>query len=573
MHLSQVEREMAVQVLAQLPTIALKKVIPVAMLKLVNDVEGRGARRSARELAEFLIDLYGVDLLTQVRIRHQLCLAMHKNALTLLAEAAGFPPARGSRTSIARQVAERRWFAGRWWARQFAATVGLPPVFAGSPPRRDAPDFEDVEVYERPKELYDYQKNLKRQVLSLFRAPSDRNRAILTLPTGAGKTRTVVEAVVEALAHNMLRRPRVLWVAQSDELCEQALGTFRPIWQARGKVGEALRLHRLWGGRNLPDLGETAIIVASIQKLHRMATDEDEFGRDLAYLGAELGAVIIDEAHHAIAPSYTEVLRVLGLQLDRRQGSNVPVLGLSATPYRNDSETQRLVRRFHSNLLVPWSQEPRPIERLQREGILSIVNHEVVPTGQVYEMTDKEKKSYQIFAELPDSFVRKIGADGVRNRIIVERIMEMDPTWPVLFFGCSKEHACAMAVLLRRKGVRAAVVTAETSRAARRAIVEDFRAGRVQVLCNYGIFTTGFDAPGVRAVVVSRPTASVVLYEQMVGRGMRGPRNGGTDECLIVDFGDNLERFGVPMAHTRFADYWRSRRSSVMARHGSEEIS
>lgn len=560
MHISQIERQMAVNALSRLPVTGLRNSIPSAMLKLVDDAEEHGQRRTARELAEFLVDLHGVDLLSQVTIREQLCLALHKNALTLLAEAAGFPSARGSRAVIAKQVAERRWYSGRWWARQFAITAGLTPAFAGSPPSPMSSVFEDVEVYERPSALYDYQNKLKGKILTLFKAPSNRNRAILSLPTGAGKTRTVVEALVEALADDMLPYPRVLWIAQSDELCEQALSTFRPIWQAKGKRGEVLRLHRLWGPRELPELGEFTVIIASIQKLHRMAVDESR--RDLQNLGADLGAIVIDEAHHAVAPSYTKVLRALqGGELTRQNSRGTPILGLSATPYRNDAETQRLVARFHSNLLVPWPTETNPIERLQREGILSNVTHEIVPTGQTYVMTAKEKETFRIFAELPESFVRKIGADGKRNRIIIQRILKIDSSWPVLFFGCSTEHACAMAVLLRRQGIRAAVVTAETSRSARKAIVEDFKAGRIQVLCNYGIFTTGFDAPKVRAVVVSRPTASVVLYEQMVGRGMRGPKNGGTTECLIIDFGDNLERFGAPMAHTRFAEYWGNRRA------------
>lgn len=61
------------------------------------------------------------------------------------------------------------------------------------------------------------------------------------------------------------------------------------------------------------------------------------------------------------------------------------------------------------------------------------------------------------------------------------------------------------------------------------------------MLCNYGVLTTGFDAPSVRCVVVARPTVSHVLYEQMIGRGLRGPAFGGTDQCLIIDVDDNIQ--------------------------------
>ena len=97
-----------------------------------------------------------------------------------------------------------------------------------------------------------------------------------------------------------------------------------------------------------------------------------------------------------------------------------------------------------------------------------------------------------------------------------------------------------MAVLLRRRGRLAAGITAETRESTRRHLVDLFRRRNIQVLCNYGVLTTGFDAPQVRAVVVARPTASRVLYDQMIGRGMRGPAFGGTDQCLVIDVGDNF---------------------------------
>lgn len=112
-----------------------------------------------------------------------------------------------------------------------------------------------------------------------------------------------------------------------------------------------------------------------------------------------------------------------------------------------------------------------------------------------------------------------------------------------------------MTVLLARRGRTAAAVSGETRPATRRFLIEEFRAGRISVLCNYGVLTTGFDAPCVRALVIARPTASSVLYEQMIGRGMRGPRFGGTEECLVIDLADNIQ-FGGQMAFQRYAAYW-----------------
>jgi superfamily II DNA or RNA helicase len=142
----------------------------------------------------------------------------------------------------------------------------------------------------------------------------------------------------------------------------------------------------------------------------------------------------------------------------------------------------------------------------------------------------------------------------------------LPPEHPTLFFGCSVEHARAIAVLLNRRGRSAATVIAETRSATRRFTIEEFRAGRISVLCNYGVLTTGFDAPRVGAVVIARPTASPILYEQMIGRGMRGPRFGGTSECLVIDVEDNI-RFGGQMAYTRYERYWEARAGELSRRH------
>lgn len=78
----------------------------------------------------------------------------------------------------------------------------------------------------------------------------------------------------------------------------------------------------------------------------------------------------------------------------------------------------------------------------------------------------------------------------------------------------------------------------------------------MQFLCNFGVLTTGFDAPKTECIAICRPTTSEVLYEQIVGRGLRGPKFGGTKECLVIDFADNILRLGPPLAYERFKNFW-----------------
>ena len=82
-----------------------------------------------------------------------------------------------------------------------------------------------------------------------------------------------------------------------------------------------------------------------------------------------------------------------------------------------------------------------------------------------------------------------------------------------------------------------------TETSVRRNIVEEFRTGEIDVLVNYGVFREGFDAPKTRAIIVARPVYSPNLYFQMIGRGLRGERNGGSERCLILDVEDNIENY------------------------------
>jgi superfamily II DNA or RNA helicase len=87
--------------------------------------------------------------------------------------------------------------------------------------------------------------------------------------------------------------------------------------------------------------------------------------------------------------------------------------------------------------------------------------------------------------------------------------------------------------------------------------LEQFKNGEIQYVVNYGVLTTGFDAPKTENIVICRPTFSEVLYEQIVGRGLRGSKFGGTNKCTIIDFCDNYQRFGDQQAYNRFREFWK----------------
>jgi DNA repair protein RadD len=539
--------------------------------RIVAETENRSrllhSRVADEQLAQFLVDIKGPDLLDDRTLRRLLALRASDSELDELHQFPGANKARGtSQESLAKCVAERKWHPGKRWAKHFVSVLGFPGVFAGLSGLPGGPGVEDVEPHVPLKPLADFQENLRQQVLDLLCAPEGSNRAVLTLPTGAGKTRTTVEALVDWWIGPRIGN-FILWIAQSDELCEQAVQAFREVWIDRGdknNIRETLRLYRLWGARTvIPD--EDGIIVSTVDKL-RSALVDDEGGavHEALTRAATIGAIVVDEAHRAEAPSYRRVLQKLGIEFSGTSQARVPILGLTATPLRSQhEETLRLAKRFYGRLLRPGNLPEDPaavLAELRSRGVLSRPVHHFLPaTGRNVRLTHQQEQHLAEWKDLPSDLLSQLAGEKDRNRQVLDTVLALDETWPVLFFGCSVQHAQAMAVLLRRCGRQAVAVTAETRESTRRNLVDLFRHRKIQVLCNYGVLTTGFDAPQVRAVVIARPTASRVLYDQMIGRGMRGPVFGGTEECSVIDVGDNFIHTNgsrVTTAAQEYEEYW-----------------
>jgi superfamily II DNA or RNA helicase len=262
--------------------------------------------------------------------------------------------------------------------------------------------------------------------------------------------------------------------------------------------------------------------------------------------------VLIDEAHRAISPTYTRVLEWIGMG---RGKARVPFIGLTATPYRGTSETEtvRLVNRFDGRRLDGFDDDP--YGTLQDMGVLASVEHRLL-AGSDISLTADELTTLQQTTRLPPAVLERLGEDKSRNQKILESILGLPDHFTVLLFAASVNHAELMAGLLSVEGMPSRAISARTDRGARQHYIEQFRQGEVRVLTNYGVLTEGFDAPAVSAVYVARPTFSPNLYQQMIGRGLRGPLNGGKEVCLIVNVEDNLAAYGESLAFEAFNHLW-----------------
>ena len=158
---------------------------------------------------------------------------------------------------------------------------------------------------------------------------------------------------------------------------------------------------------------------------------------------------------------------------------------------------------------------------------------------------------------MPHSIEDRIARSVERTRSILAAYFEhVEEDWPTIIFGTSVEHARTLAALLSQKGVPARAVSGDTEPGTRRDIIEKFRDGKLRVLVNYGIFREGFDAPKTRAIIVARPVYSPNLYFQMIGRGLRGPKNGGDERCLVLNVRDNIENYDRALAFSELDWLW-----------------
>jgi len=225
--------------------------------------------------------------------------------------------------------------------------------------------------------------------------------------------------------------------------------------------------------------------------------------------------IVVDEAHRNL-----DWIESLSEDLIRR-GNKTSLVGITATPSRSMiEETGRLAAAFNHNVLVP------------------IEGGELDPEKMTSELTNMGILSNRIEVDPSDLFGES--PEGKRKIAIIEKLMETGSK-SVIVFTDSVEEARSLASICRLSEeieANADHIEANTPLSTRRSTVEAFRNGDVQILFNYGILTTGFDSPNIDAVVIFRKAIDRKgsLFTQMVGRGLRGPKFGGTKSCRLVHY-------------------------------------
>ncbi len=401
--------------------------------------------------------------------------------------------------------------------------------------------------------LFDYQRDVVLRTLAALR--EHPHKTLLHMPTGSGKTRSSMHIISR---HLLEKAPTlVCWLASSAELLEQAAEEAEKSW---GKIGDReIKIYRFWGDRTI-DLNSVkdGILVAGFKKIYAAYQRDQNL---IISLGDRASLTVVDEAHQAIAPTYRSIIDTLST----KRPSNA-LLGLSATPGRtwDDIGVDAELSEFFGDKKVTLTIKDYPdsVSYLISEGYLAKPIFRELKFDNKIDFSNNYSQEYDKYSDISEKALNIIAENSDRNFKILAAIEELLTRHKrVIVFSASVHHANLLSSILIARGHESMVVTGATPQARRERIIRKFKSKNhtnPMILCNFGVLTTGFDAPMTSAVVIARPTRSLVLYSQMVGRAIRGPRAGGNSEAEIVTVVDTaLPGFGsVTEAFINWEDVW-----------------
>ena len=430
-------------------------------------------------------------------------------------------------------------------------------------------------------ELLDYQYYIKQRVLNNLNSEHVLERMLVHMPTGTGKTKTSMHIITNYINFTLEKNGIVIWVAHSTELLQQAYDTFVSVWNHLGD-GQ-INAYKLWGNKNISntDIPLNGIVFCGLLKLMSVADSQPNLYERLK---KDCRLVVFDEAHKAAA---TQTRKVIEELMRMPQGyENRALIGLTATPGRTteDSYDNNLLTNMFGNKLIYIDAgilnqinygklralntvaESNIIKYFQERRILA----RMIPQRLTYRQDFSEQELKTLSGALRDmgyddkeytaDQLKVLARNKERNLAIMKQLrqLQIDKT-PTIVFACSVDHAKMLSAMLTLEEIPNSLVLGEMNPMDRKRAIEVFKKkdSGVDIIINYEVLTTGFDSKNIKCVFITRPTKSIVLYSQMLGRGLRGPLMGGNEECTLIDIDDNLQAFDNETAFSHFNDYWR----------------
>ena len=368
-------------------------------------------------------------------------------------------------------------------------------------------DFDKLKQYSQTDEgLRDYQQTNKQKV---YNAWTDGKSVMLQMPTGTGKTRLFVSIIKDIFYYSSETKKalKVLVLVHRTELIDQIdeeLGCKYGLAHGIIQSGDRER-------KNYP------IQLASVQTLNNRLNNWKEKAFDF---------IIVDEAHHVEAASYQKIIKAFPYAL---------LLGVTATPVRLSGEG--FTGTFDELIVSP------SVKEFIEEGYLSQYEYYSITRSSFIQKEIDAIKKFSSGDYAESEMERVCDNDRIRAQV-VKTYLDFASGKKGIVYTINKMHNKNLCDEFKQNGVKAVAIDSDTPGSMREEYIEQFRKGDYQVICNVNLFTEGFDCPDIEFIQLARPTKSLALYLQQVGRGLRISDN--KEKTLFLDNVGLYNRFGFP---------------------------
>ena len=376
--------------------------------------------------------------------------------------------------------------------------------------------FTDLLRY-KDSDLRPYQNDNKEQI---YKSWNDCRAVMLQMPTGTGKTRLFVSVLkdLHKYAAESKKQIRVLILVHRVELIDQIseeLGVRYGL--AHGFIHSKDRERRKFPFQ-----------IASVQTLNRRLDNWKDYGFDF---------IIVDEAHHVLAESYRKIINTF---------PNAKILGVTATPYRLSGVG---FRPEFDKLIVSDS-----IQEFINKGYLCNYEYYSISPFSYVQNEINNIQGTDASGDFANTEMQRVcDQDKIRAQI-VETYLNYAKGKKGIVYTINKTHNKHLCEAFCEKGLKAVAIDSDTDVEERERMIEDFKQNKIDSICNVDIFSEGFDCPDIEFVQLARPTKSLSLYLQQVGRGLRISAN--KEKTIFLDNVGLYNRFGVPAANRYWEDYF-----------------
>ena len=370
--------------------------------------------------------------------------------------------------------------------------------------------------------LHPYQQKAKSDI---FKAWDEVNHVMLQMPTGTGKTYLFSSIIHDINVWSMKTHTpnKMLVIAHRRELIDQidkSLGVFHVA-------------HSVLAGPKAQRNLSNPVIVSSIQTITHPANEGD-----VERLKSRIHFVIIDEAHHAMANTYRKLWKMF---------PEARFLGVTATPWRMNHSG---FRRIFDKLILTQS-----VKKFISQGYLAPYNYFSLKPNSWVQGAINGIHKFDKWGDYDEhALIDTMDLGHIRAQLVKSY---QKHAWKKkgIIYSINKQHSANICNDYRRLGVRIVDIDDSTPPALRKQYVDEFKEGKIDIIVNVNIFSEGFDCPDIEFIQLARPTRSLTMYLQQVGRGLRITE--GKSKCIILDNVGMYSRFGLPDANRHWMAHFR----------------